>query len=140
DSKAFSDNLKESDETWNTVEEVGRVAVAAVAGIATTVAFGPAAGFAAGVGTYELIDGAGDIKDAIEGDDVYADGHSSILTGLGDLVGLDGTVGMTKDHLKSWAKDNTVDTLSSVTIGGSTFAGMKVSESVAGGLAARQAA
>ncbi len=94
----FQDHAKameDSDETWNTIGEVGRVVAATTVGIVATAATGGnvVAGFAAGFGTYELIDAAGDISAVAQGEDMYADGHSSII-GFGmDAAGWDGAKG-----------------------------------------------
>ncbi|MFE0754846.1 hypothetical protein ACFW16_12905 [Inquilinus sp. NPDC058860] len=140
--KEHADAMAESDETWNTIGEVGRVVAATTVGIVTTAATGGnvVAGFAAGFGTYELIDAAGDISAVVQGKDMYADGHSSII-GFGmDAVGLDGSkgdgAGVTWDHTKAMLKDTAIDGLSSITTAGATAAGMKVSTAVGARLSA----
>ncbi|MGK9232501.1 hypothetical protein KXS07_11245 [Inquilinus limosus] len=131
-----ADAMAESDETWNTIGEVGRVVAATTVGIITTAATGGnvVAGFAAGFGTYELIDAAGDISAVVQGDDMYADGHSSLI-GFGmDAVGLDGDsgdgFGVSGDHAMAALKDTAIDGLSSITTAGATTAGMRVSTAV----------
>ncbi|WP_026873529.1 hypothetical protein [Inquilinus limosus] len=131
-----ADAMAESDETWNTIGEVGRVVAATTVGIVTTAATGGnvVAGFAAGFGTYELIDAAGDISAVVQGDDMYADGHSSLI-GFGmDAVGLDGDsgdgLGVSGDHAMAALKDTAIDGLSSITTAGATTAGMRVSTAV----------
>ncbi|WP_225768319.1 hypothetical protein [Inquilinus sp. Marseille-Q2685] len=135
----FQDHAKameDSDKTWNTIGEVGRVVAATTVGIVTTAATGGnvVAGFAAGFGTYELIDAAGDISAVAQGKDMYADGHSSII-GFGmDAAGLDGDKGdgwgVSWDHSKAMLKDTAIDAVSSISTAGATTAGMKVSAAV----------
>ena len=135
----FQDHAKameDSDKTWNTIGEVGRVVAATTVGIVTTAATGGnvVAGFAAGFGTYELIDAAGDISAVAQGKDMYADGHSSII-GFGmDAAGLDGDkgdgLGVSWDHTKATLKDTAIDAVSSISTAGATTAGMKVSAAV----------
>ena len=135
----FQDHAKameDSDKTWNTIGEVGRVVAATTVGIVTTAATGGnvVAGFAAGFGTYELIDAAGDISAVAQGKDMYADGHSSII-GFGmDLAGWDGAkgdgAGVSWDHTKATLKDTAIDAVSSISTAGATSAGMRVSAAV----------
>ncbi|MGK9170773.1 hypothetical protein KXR53_31040 [Inquilinus limosus] len=131
-----ADAMAESDETWNTIGEVGRVVAATTVGIVTTAATGGnvVAGFAAGFGTYELIDAAGDISAVVQGEDMYADGHSSLI-GFGmDAANLDGDKGdgwgVSGDHAMAALKDTAIDGLSSITTAGATTAGMRVSTAV----------
>ncbi|WP_342236729.1 hypothetical protein [Inquilinus sp. OTU3971] len=128
--------MEDSDKTWNTIGEVGRVVAATTVGIVATAASGGnvAVGFAAGFGTYELIDAAGDISAVAQGKDMYADGHSSII-GFGmDAVGWDGAkgdgAGVSWDHTKATLKDTAIDAVSSISTAGATTAGMKVSAAV----------
>ena len=139
--KEHAHDLEESDEAWHTVGEVGRVVAATAVGIVTTAATGgnAALGFAAALGTYEVIDLTGDLKAVHDSKDMYADGHSSILAGLGDAIGLDGDPGMTKDHLKSWGMDNAIDIVSSTTIGKGTSWGIKTAELTAAKIGAKTA-
>ncbi|MGO1078021.1 hypothetical protein [Inquilinus sp. CA228] len=128
--------MEDSDKTWNTIGEVGRVVAATTVGIIATAATGGnvVAGFAAGFGTYELIDAAGDISAVAQGKDMYADGHSSII-GFGmDAVGWDGAkgdgAGVSWDHTKATLKDTAIDAVSSISTAWATTAGMKVSAAV----------
>jgi hypothetical protein len=135
----FQDHAKameDSDATWNTIGEVGRVVAATTVGIVATAATGGnvVAGFAAGFGTYELIDAAGDISAVAQGEDMYADGHSSII-GFGmDAAGWDGAkgdgAGVSWDHTKATLKDTAIDAVSSFSTAGATTAGMKVTAAV----------
>ena len=135
----FQDHAKameDSDKTWNTIGEVGRVVAATTVGIVATAATGGnvVAGFAAGFGTYELIDAAGDISAVAQGKDMYADGHSSII-GFGmDAAGWDGAkgdgAGVSWDHTKATLKDTAIDAVSSISTAGATTAGMKVTAAV----------
>lgn len=132
----YSDEMADSDKTWDTIGQVGRVVAATTVGIVTTAATGGNAtlGFAAAFGTYELIDAAGDISAVAKGEDMYADGHSSII-GFGmDAAGWDGDkgdgTGVSWDHTKAALKDTAIDGLSSITTAGATTAGMKVSTAV----------
>lgn len=135
----FQDHAKameDSDKTWNTIGEVGRVVAATTVGIVTTAATGGnvVAGFAAGFGTYELIDAADDISAVAQGKDMYADGHSSII-GFGmDAAGWDGAkgdgAGVSWDHTKAALKDTAIDAVSSISTAGATTAGMKVTAAV----------
>src|SRR5690606_18420681 len=81
--KEHAEDMAESDETWNTVGEVGRVVVATTVGIVATAASGGnvAVGFGAAFLTYEAIDGASDLAALKDGKDPYADGHTAFLTG-----------------------------------------------------------
>lgn len=128
--------MKESDETWNTIGEVGRVVAATAVGIVATAATGGnvAVGFGAAFLTYEAIDAAGDISAVAQGEDMYADGHSSII-GFGmDAVSLDGDKGdgwgVSGDHAMAALKDTAIDGLSSISTAGATSAGMRVSTAV----------
>jgi hypothetical protein len=135
----FQDHAKameDSDATWNTIGEVGRVVAATTVGIVATAATGGnvAVGFAAAFGTYELIDAAGDISAVAQGEDMYADGHSSII-GFGmDAANLDGDKGdgwgVSGDHAMAALKDTAIDGLSSISTAGATSAGMRVSTAV----------
>ncbi|MFE0755568.1 hypothetical protein ACFW16_16530 [Inquilinus sp. NPDC058860] len=131
--KRHADDFQDSEETWNTIDEVGRMVVATTAGIIATAATGGnvAAGFAAAYGTYELIDSVGDVADVVQGNDMYADGHTSQVGVLMDAVGLDGAkgdgAGISWDHGKAALKDTLLDSVSSISTAGATTAGMRIS-------------
>ena len=134
--KKHAEAMADSDKTWNTIGEVGRVVAATTVGIVTTAATGGnvAAGFAVGFGTYQLIDTVGDVKAVVQGQDMYADGHTSLI-GFGmDAVGLDGAkgdgAGVTWDHAKAAMKDTAIDAVSSLTTAGATAAGIKTTAAV----------
>jgi hypothetical protein len=120
-----SKKLADSDETWHTAGEVGRVITATTVGIVATAASGGNfwIGFGAAAITYEVIDGVNDLRAGDEG--VHADGHTAITTGLIDLFGGGGDGwGMSSQNLKSWAMDNGVDLISSASTAGATKFGM----------------
>ncbi|MGO4129285.1 hypothetical protein AB4Z01_33150, partial [Inquilinus sp. YAF38] len=140
----YAEDFQDSEETWNTIDEVGRVVVATTVGLAATaISMNPAIGFGAGmavgaaIGTgaafaaYEGIDAAGDIRSTLNGKDMYGDGHSSLI-GLGiDALGGGGDgFGVSGDHLKSTLKDTTIDAVSSVATGGATAGGIKISTAI----------
>jgi hypothetical protein len=134
--KDHAEDMEGSDKTWDTIGEVGRVVAATTVGIITTAATGGnvVAGFAAGFGTYQLIDTVGDVSAVVQGKDMYADGHTSLL-GFGmDAAGWDGDkgdgLGVTWDHAKATLKDTAIDAVSSISTAGATSAGMKVSAAV----------
>ncbi len=116
---------QEADERWQTAGEIGRMVVATTVGIVTTAATGGnvAAGFGAAFATYELIDAAGDIKDKVEGKDMYADGHSSIIGFTIDAI----QGNTTGDRALDTLKDTAFDAASSVTVAGATSVGMRAS-------------
>ncbi|WP_225770885.1 helix-turn-helix domain-containing protein [Inquilinus sp. Marseille-Q2685] len=153
-----ADDFQDSEETWNTIDEVSRVVVATTVGIAATaISMNPALGFAAGASigfavgtsvgatmgavigtgatflTYEAIDGASDLGATLDGKDMYADSHSSLL-GLGiDAFGGGGDgMGVSGDHIKATLKDTSIDAISSISTGGATATGTKISEALAG--------
>jgi hypothetical protein len=139
--KNHAQDMEDSDKTWNTVGEVGRVVAATTVGIVTTAATGGnvVAGFAAGFGTYQLIDTVGDVSAVVQGKDMYADGHTSLI-GFGmDAVSLDGDKGdgwgVSWDHTKAALKDTAIDAVSSISTAGATAAGIKVSAAVSSRLA-----
>lgn len=134
--KDHAEDMEDSDKTWDTIGEVGRVVAATTVGIIATAATGGnvVAGFAAGFGTYQLIDTVGDVSAVVQGKDMYADGHSSLI-GFGmDAAGWDGDkgdgLGVTWDHAKATLKDTAIDAVSSISTAGATAAGMKVSAAV----------
>ena len=134
-------DMEDSDKTWDTIGEVGRVVAATTVGIITTAATGGnvVAGFAAGFGTYQLIDTVGDVSAVVQGKDMYADGHTSLI-GFGmDAVNLDGDKGdgwgVSWDHTKAVLKDTAIDAVSSISTAGATTAGLKVSAAVTSRLA-----
>jgi hypothetical protein len=118
-------SIEESDETWHTVGEVGRVVAATTVGILATAASGgnAAVGFGAALLTYEVIDAGNDAWAAHRGQDAYADGHASLFTGLADQVFGNG---VTKEQWDVLWKDTVIDGISSVTVGGATWGGMKM--------------
>ena len=130
------EDVADSDDTWDTIGEVGRVVAATAAGIIATVATGGnvAAGFAASMITYEAIDGLKDVGDAIDGKDVYADGHVSLFTGA-----IDATFGngMSDEQQKVFWKDESLDAISSLGSGSSAGAGVRVSAALTSRFAAQ---
>ncbi|WP_343713704.1 hypothetical protein [Inquilinus sp.] len=139
--KNHAKDMEDSDKTWDTIGEVGRVVAATTVGIITTAATGGnvVAGFAAGFGTYQLIDTVGDVSAVVQGKDMYADGHTSLI-GFGmDAVNLDGDKGdgwgVSWDHTKAVLKDTAIDAVSSISTAGATTAGIKVSAAVSSRLA-----
>jgi hypothetical protein len=129
------DDVDESNSTWNTVGEVGRVVVATAAGIITTAATGnPLLGMGAAFGTYEIIDSGKDAIDAIDGKDIYADGHVGLIS-----AGVDALAGNTSgEEGKLFLKDLALDGISSVGTGAATRGGMYASSLVAGRLGVQQ--
>ena len=134
-----SEDIADSDGTWDTIGEVGRVVVAAAAGIIATAATGNVAiGFGASMLAYEAIDGAKDLGDAIDGKNIFADGHTGLISG-GIAMGYEATFGdgLSGDEAKVYAKDAALDTISSVGTGGATFAGLRTTAAISGRLAAQ---
>ena len=126
--------LQDSDETWGYVDTAVRAVVVAAAGIGTTLATGGnvALGFGAAMAANQLFDTTGDVVAMAKGQDIYADGHSSVL-GFG-IEAARGRAGWKE----AWAtaKDELVDTATNAVTMGGVGAAMKTATALSGRYAA----
>jgi hypothetical protein len=124
----LSQDLKDSDGTWSVVDDAVRMTVSAAAGIAATIASGGniAVGFAVGAGVNALWDTAGDAVSALQGRDIYADGHSSIFS-----LGARAVTGNASwNDVKFTLKDDAIDLASSAVSATGVGAGIRTSAAV----------
>ncbi|MGJ7603941.1 hypothetical protein ACSFA7_06335 [Variovorax sp. LT1R20] len=131
-----AEDLQDSNETWSVVDDAVRMTVSAAAGIAATIATGGnvAVGFAVGVGVNQLWDTAGDVVAAAKGRDIYADGHSSLLT-----LGYKWSEGEASwDDVKFTLKDEAFDIASSAVTATGVGAGIRTSIALTSRIAAKE--
>jgi hypothetical protein len=129
---------RENDEYWSVVDEAARIGVSTLAGIGATILSGGnvAVGFGVGLAVNELWDTAGDAVAAAQGRNIYADGHTSLLT-LGYKV-RNGDA--TWDDVKFTLKDEAVDIASAAVTPTGVGAGMRTTAALGAKLAARESA
>lgn len=130
--------LRDSNETWAVVDDAVRMTVSAAAGIAATIASGGniAVGIAVGVGVNQLWDTSNDIYAASNGRDIYADGHSSLLTLGGRAIG--DRENITGEQVLFTLKDDAVDTAHAVVSATGVSAGIRTSAALTARTAAKQ--
>lgn len=131
-------DLQDSNETWSIVDEAVRMTVTAAAGIAATIATGGniAAGIAVGVAVNQLWDTSNDAYAAANGRDIYADGHSSMVT-LGGRAVFDQD-DLTRDQVMFTLKDDAIDTAHAVVSATGVGAGMRTSAALTSRIALRK--
>jgi hypothetical protein len=129
---------RENDEYWSVVDEAARMGVSTLAGIGATILSGGnvAVGFGVGLAVNELWDTTGDAVAAAQGRNIYADGHSSLLT-LGYKV-RNGDA--TWDDVKFTLKDEAVDIASAALTPTGVGAGMRTTAALGAKLAAKESA
>lgn len=134
----IAEKLRDSDETWAVVDDAVRMTVSAVAGIGTTILTGGnvAAGIAVGVGVNQLWDSGNDLYAAANGRDMYADGHSSLLTLRIRSMVDPGSI--TGEQVALTLKDDVVDVANAAVSATGVGAGMRSSAALAARIAARK--
>jgi hypothetical protein len=127
--------MQDSDATWSVVDEAVRSTVIAAAGIGATIASGGnvAVGFAAAMGASELWDTAGDAYEFSNGQDVNADGHTSMFT-----LGAKAATGhATWDDVKFTLKDEAIDVATNAVTVTGAGAGVRTAATVGAELVAK---
>lgn len=134
----IAEKLRDSEETWAVVDDAVRMTVSAVAGIGTTILTGGnvAAGIAVGVGVNQLWDSGNDLYAAANGRDMYADGHSSLLTLRIRSMVDPGSI--TSEQVALTLKDDAVDVANAAVSATGVGAGMRSSAALAARIAARK--
>lgn len=126
-----ADSLRDDTETWAVIDDTVRMSTAAVAGILTTIGTGGniAAGIGVGMLVNQMWDTGNDVYAAANGRDIYADGHSSVVT-LTSRALFDDDV--TWDQAKLTFKDDAIDTGHAVVSALGVGAGMRTTAYLAG--------
>lgn len=132
-----AENIEDSDGTWAVVDEAVRTTAIVAAGIGTTLLTGGnlAAGIGASMAVATVWDVGNDVNAMRKGEDMNADGHSSVVS-LGVKQAWKG--GVTGKDVWSAIKDDTVDLASSAVTAGGVGAGMKASAAISARLGGRE--
>lgn len=132
--------LQDNNETWAVVDDVVRMAATAAAGIGTTLLTGNiVAGIAVGIMVNQAWDSTNDIYAAANGNDIYADGHSSLFTlGVRGAATLGGADDLTLDETLFTLKDDAVDIANAAVSATGAGAGLRTSGALTAKVAMRK--